>query len=139
MTQQQPPPWGSLPAAPPTRSGELAPSRAGDVAVAWVLWTLLLLVCIAVWLVMLVAGFAVGLGCSSDSTADAVCSGAAADVAQTGYFLMWVVMGLAVVGTLVMTIVQTSRRRLAWIWPAIGFGVVIGSFLLWWLVYEIVA
>jgi hypothetical protein len=137
MSQQPPPAWGSLPPAPPTQCGGLPSSRAGDVAAAWVLWTLLLVGCLLTWVVMLVSGVAVGIGCSSGSTVEQVCRGSAADVAEAGYFVMWAVMAVAVIGSLVATVVQTSRRRLAWVWPAAGIGLVTGSFLLWWLVYEI--
>ena len=135
---QPPPPWEPYPKAPPTRQGELEPSRAGDVAVAWVLWALLLVGCIGVWLLMLLVGLGVGVGCSNDSASDAVCRGQASDVAQTGYFGTWVVMFFAVTGSLVLTIVATARRRLAWVWPAAGIGVVVASFLVWWVAYAAV-
>jgi len=138
MTEPMPP-HQPYPTAPPSRPGELQPSRAADVAVAWILWALLLLGCIGTWLVMVVVGLAVGLQCTSESARDQVCSGSAADVAQAGYYGTWVVMALAVLGSLVLTIVATVRRRLAWVWPAGAIGVVVLSFVVWSVAYEQVA
>lgn len=136
---QPPLPWGTpYPPSPPTRPGELQPSRAGDVAAAWVLWVVLSLGCFLVWLLMLLIGLGVGIQCSTSSVRDAVCSGRASDVAETGYYGTWVVMFLAVVVSLVMTIVATVRRRLAWVWPVGAMGVVVLSFLIWWIAYETV-
>lgn len=139
MTEPLPPSYGAYPTAPPTAHGEMLPSRTGDVVVAWVLWSLLLVVCGAVWLLMLLVGFGTGLACAGDSSPDRVCTGRPADVAQAGYFTMWAVMAVAVVASLVMTIVSVNRRRLAWVWPAGGFGLVAASFLIWKLVYDSVA
>lgn len=139
MTEQEPPPYRPYPTAPPSRPGELQPSRAGDVATAWILWVVLLLTCIGVWGIMLLAGLSTGIECSSGTRDDEICSGRAADVAQSGYFTMWLVMATAVFVSLVMTIVSVNRRRLAWVWPAGAFGVVLLSFLVWKVVYDSVA
>lgn len=135
-----PAPWGApYPPAPPTRQGELPPSRAADVTIAWILWAMLFFGCLAIWALMLLIGLGVGLQCSADSASDAVCSGRASEVAKTGYYGTWIVMFLAVTVSLVAAIWATAQRRLAWVWPAGAMAVVALSFLAWWIAYEAVS
>lgn len=128
-----------LPAHPgrPPGPTDLQKDRTVDVVVAWILWCLLVGGVVLWAMILAFFGAIVGpLACPGGETNEqlrsSLCDGDGATVARVGFIGQWIVMALAVIGSLVGVVLATTRRRLAWIWPAAGIVLVIVAALVWW-------